>query len=169
MRDSWVKKWQSAKVPLETSRSANQRGCASSGPAQNEGGRAGLFRRVSSRPAYRRPLPPGGGNAPDGIEHLRPASGQHGGPKRPSGRRYWRGSLSASKNGKRMAGPADRALFPMVSRKETGQRLSLFHLSNVSERTAGSRRHIPGCRSIRRYRPSSTDYQECWCGVRCWT
>ena len=83
--------------------------------------------------------------------------------------RYWRGSLSASKNGKRMAGPADGALFPMVSRKETGQRLSLFHLSNFNERTAGSRRHIPGCRSIRRYRPSSTDYQECWCGVRCWT
>ena len=128
-----------------------------------------LLRRVSSRPSYRRPLPPGGGNAPDGIEHLRPAPGQHGGPKRPSGRRYWRGSLSAPKNGKRMAGSADRALFPMVSRKETGQRLSLFHLSNVSERTAGSRRHIPGCRSIRRYRPSSTDYQECWCGVRCWT
>ena len=68
-----------------------------------------------------------------------------------------------------MAGPADGALFPMVSRKETGQRLSLFHLSNFNERTAGSRRHIPGCRSIRRYRPSSTDYQECWCGVRCWT
>lgn len=129
----------------------------------------GLFRRVSSRPAYRRPLPPGEETPRTALStYVRP-------------RAAWRAEASFGPSvlaripicvEKRKADgrAGGRGAFPDGKPKRDRTTPVSFPICRIlTNEQAGSRRHIPGCRSIRRYRPSSTDYQECWCGVRCWT
>ena len=103
--------------------------------APNEGGGAGLFRRVSSRPPYRRPLPPGRNE-----ETPRTALSTY---VRPRGSMAGRSVLRAvgigadpylrRKTESRMAGPADGALFPMVKPKRDRNNACLFSYGHMVE------------------------------------